>query len=192
MDEGVAARDRRKSTADDYPRSAGWFARKLRGTLLNKRTIIEKIIAVLTAELDSYTQSARAAFTAATDEQSKAEGKYDTRAIEASYLARGQSIQAREIMQALQQYETLPVRDFIATAPIDIGAVVELEGKSGRTFYFVGPRGGGTEVECEGRTVLVLTPQSPMGQQLVGRKCGERLQIKVGRSGESYEITAVS
>lgn len=159
---------------------------------MNKRTIIEKIIAVLAAELGSYTQSARAAFAAATDEQSKSEGKYDTRAIESSYLARGQSLQATEIMRAAQQYEILPVRAFLETAKIDMGAIVELERKGERTFYFIGPGAGGTEIECEGNLILVITPQSPMGQQLVGRKKGERLQIKVGRTSESYEVAAVS
>ena len=159
---------------------------------MNKRTIIDKIIAVLAAELDSYTQSARAAFAAATDEQSKSEGKYDTRAIESSYLARGQSLQATEIMRAVQQYEVLPVRAFLATAPIDIGALVELERNGERSFYFIGPGAGGAEIECKGNLVLVITPQSPMGQQLVGRKRGERLQIKVGRTSESYEVAAVA
>ena len=95
-------------------------------------------------------------------------------------------------MRAAQQYEILPVRAFLETAKVDMGAIVELERKGERTFYFIGPGAGGTEIECEGNLVLVITPQSPMGQQLVGRKKGERLQIKVGRTSESYEVAAVS
>lgn len=166
----------------------GWWLAKLD---LNKHTIIQKIIAALSLELESYTSSAKTAFAAATDEQSKAENKYDTRALEASYLARGQSIQALEIMRAIQNYETMPVREFIAKAPIDVGALVELAGKDGRTFYFVGPSGGGTELEIEGHCVLVITPGSPMAQQLMGKRRGESLQIKVGRTTDRYEIAAV-
>ena len=114
---------------------------------MNKHTIIERIIAALAADLAIYTHSARDAFAAATDEQSKSEGKYDTRAIESSYLARGQSLQAAEIIRAVQDYEKLALRDFGPGEPIHIGALVELERKTERTFYFIGPRAGGTTVQ---------------------------------------------
>ncbi len=163
----------------------------LLGSGLNKRALIEQIIAALTVELEGYTRSARAAHAEATDEQSKAENKYDTRGLEASYLAQGQSRQAAEVVQAMQQYESLAVRSFAAQEPIALGAVVELERGGVRTVYFVGPRAGGTEVECEGQAVLVITPQSPMGQQLVGRKQGESLHLKVGRTSDSYRVAAL-
>ncbi len=158
---------------------------------MKKTAIIREIIAALSAELASYTHSARIAFAAATDEQSKAENKYDTRALEASYLARGQSLQAAEIQQAITQFEKMPVREFCAGAPIDVGALVALDGKSGTTHYFIGPRGGGTEVVCEGCEILVITPQSPMGNQLMGLKSGAKVKIAVGRFTEAYSIASV-
>lgn len=164
----------------------------LPGSILNKNAIIRKIIATLAAELEGYTRSARAAFADATDEQSKAENKYDTRGLESSYLARGQSRQALEVMQAMQQYESLAVRQFAPQEPINIGAVVELERQGERIFYFVGPGAGGTGIDCEGQAVLVITPQSPIGRQLVGRKRGERLRIQVGGASDSYRVSAVS
>ena len=61
---------------------------------MNKRAIIKKIIAKLTGELEVYFRAAQYARDEATHEQNKAENKYDTRGLEASYLARGQSKQA--------------------------------------------------------------------------------------------------
>lgn len=136
-------------------------------------------------------RSAKAAHAEATDEQSKAENKYDTRGLEASYLARGQSRQALEVLQAIQAYQTLPIRAFSSDEPIDLGAVVELEHPSERAWYFIGPRAGGTEVECESTEVLVITPQSPMGQQLVGRKQGEHVEIQIGRDKSRCRIAKV-
>ena len=163
---------------------------------MNKRAIIGKIIAALAAELEGYARSARAAHDVATDEQSKAENKYDTRGLEASYLAHGQSRQATEIMQAMQQYETLPLREFAPDEAIHIGALVELElgfgKKGGRATYFIGPCAGGTEIHSEGRDALVITPHSPMGRQLVGLKRGERLQIQVSGKSDSYRVASVS
>ena len=58
---------------------------------MNKRALIKKIVARLTDELEVYFRAAHASRAEATHEQSKAENKYDTRGLEASYLAHGQS-----------------------------------------------------------------------------------------------------
>ena len=163
--------------------------------ILNKSAIIGKIIAALAEELKGYERSARAAHDVATDKESKAENKYDTRGLEASYLAHGQSRQAIEVMQAMQQYEALPPREFARDEAIHIGALVELELESKkkveRTTCFIGPSAGGTEIHSEGRDVLVITPHSPMGRQLIGLKRGGRLQIPPDGKGESYRVAAV-
>ena len=161
--------------------------------VVNKKAIVEKIIAALAAELERYARSARSAHAEATDEQSKAENKYDTRGLEASYLARGQSRQAADVIQAIEQYESLSLRQFAAGDLIDIGSVVELEGKGGeRTIYFVGPRAGGVTIEYEGQAVLVITPHSPIGQQLVGQSQGASLQIRIGGTSDSCRVVAVT
>jgi hypothetical protein len=60
---------------------------------MNKCALLKKIVAKLTSELEVYFRAAQASRAEATHEQSKAESKYDTRGLEASYLARGQSKQ---------------------------------------------------------------------------------------------------
>ena len=144
---------------------------------MNKRGIIDQIIAALTSELTACERSARSAHEEATSEQSKAENKYDTRGLEASYLAQGQSRQAAEILQAIADFERLPLRTFASTDPIQPGALIELERGSARSLYFLGPRAGGTEVTVDGREILVITPQSPLGRQLTGLQQGARLTI---------------
>src|SRR5436190_2397293 len=113
---------------------------------MNKRALIKKIVAELTSGLEAYVRAARAAHAEATHEQSKAENKYDTRGLEASYLARGQSKQAAEIKSAIAAFEELPAKKFGADDAIELGALVELEHDGERSFYFIGPRAGGTEV----------------------------------------------
>lgn len=156
---------------------------------VNKEAVVKKIIARLTADLELYFKAARAAHFEATHEQSKAENKYDTRGLEASYLARGQSRQAAELEAALQQFQALVVRPFGPGAPIDVGALVELGSDKERSWYFVGPRAGGTEIEHAGHEVTVITVQSPIGQQLVGRKEGEVLKPGFGSRGETRVVT---
>ena len=158
---------------------------------MNKDALVKKIIAQLAAELEHYSNAARAAHAEATHEQSKAENKYDTRGLEASYLARGQSRQAAETIQALEQFQALVVRAFGPKDPIDVSALVELEMKGERLFYFIGPRAGGTEILHEKKEVLVITPQSPLGQRLVGQKQGARLQIDVAGMRDNYKVVSV-
>ena len=146
---------------------------------------------VLGASLEQYERSARAAHAGATDEQNKAEGKYDTRGLEASYLARGQAQQALEMIQAKQWYESLKPREFAAGEAIEIGAVVEVERGRERTVYFVGAFAGGTEVICEGIEVVVITPVSPMGRVVMGRRQGEVAEVLIGGKKEKYRVVGV-
>ena len=158
---------------------------------MNKNAILQQIIAHLDKELESYARSARAAHAEATDEQNKAENKYDTRGLEASYLARGQSRQAAETLEARQQFEMLSPRAFGPKEPIDLGALVEVQTGTEKAWYFIGPRAGGTEVIENGESVLVLTPQSPLGRQLIGKKQGERLQLELAGRRDKSRIEQV-
>jgi transcription elongation GreA/GreB family factor len=158
---------------------------------MNKRAIIKKIIARLTDELTIYFRAANASRAEATHESSKAESKYDTRGLEASYLARGQSKQAAEIEAAIVEFEKLPVKNFGAAEPIGPGALVELETSGENLFYFIGPRAGGTEILHDQKEILVITPQSPLGEQLLGKKQGDRLQLTLGGTCQQCHIAAV-
>ena len=159
---------------------------------MNKPDLIKKIVAQLAGGLELYYHAARAARDEATHEQNKAENKYDTRGLEASYLARGQSRQAAETEKDIQQFESLAVRPFEPKEPIALGALVELESKDGRSFYFIGPRAGGTEVVHDEKEVLVITAQSPLGQQLLGKKQGDRFPFPAAAKGNNYRVVRVS
>ncbi len=159
---------------------------------MNKRALLSQIIARLEAELAAIKHAALATHEEATHEENKAEDKYDTRGLEASYLAHGQSKAAEEAAQALAQFQALSVRDFAPGESIGLGALVTLEGKGAPSLYFVGPRAGGTEIEHEGRTVMVITPQSPLGRQLMGRKTGDLLSFGTGAKPDRQRIAAVA
>jgi transcription elongation GreA/GreB family factor len=157
-----------------------------------KRALLEKIITRLQDEVTLLTQAALATHAEATDDENKAEDKYDTRGLEASYLAHGQSKAAEEAALAVAQFAALPARDFTPGEPIGLGALVTLESKGKPSYYLMGPRAGGTEVEHEGRTVMVITPQSPLGRQLVGKKQDDTLRLDLGGRKTESRIIAVA
>ncbi len=158
---------------------------------MNKAHLITRIIARLSESLGLLEKAARASHAEATHESSKAENKYDTRGLEAAYLARGQSRQAKEILDSIKLYESLSTRDFAPRDPVDHSALVELDLDGTRSTFFIGPRSGGLEVEFEGNEVTVITPQSPLGEQLIGKKAGQRWTATVGGSSRKYRIIAV-
>ncbi len=159
---------------------------------MNKRAIIQKITAKLVAELEVYLRAAQFSRAEATHESNKAENKYDTRGLEASYLARGQSKQAAELEAAIAEYQKLTARKFAVGDPINIGALIELEQLGETALYFLGPRAGGTEIIHDRKEILVITPQSPLGEQLVGQPAGTALQLKLGRETRPAKIIGVA
>jgi len=159
---------------------------------MKKAAVIKAIVAKLGGELEVYLKAAQASREEATHESSKAENKYDTRGLEASYLARGQSRQISELETAVKEFQKLGAREFAKGEPIDVGALVELEQGKERTFYFIGPRAGGTEVEFQKHEILVITPQSPLGAQLVGKQQGDLLKLTLPGSQNKYKVITVS
>ena len=156
---------------------------------MTKRELLDRIVARLEGELAALTRAALATHAEATDEENKAEDKYDTRGLEASYLAHGQSKAAEEVAQALAQFQALVPRDFSRHEPIGLGALVTIEGIG---TYFFGPRAGGTEVKDDNdMPVSVITPQSPLGRQLLGRKQGDLVAIELGGRKNSVGIASV-
>ncbi|HEY5481012.1 MAG TPA: GreA/GreB family elongation factor [Verrucomicrobiae bacterium] len=159
---------------------------------MKKAQLIRQIIASLTESLVVLEKAARASHEEATHESSRAESKYDTRGLEAAYLAGGQARQAKEIMDSIKAYEALATRDFAPGEPIDLTALVELDVDGTRATYFIGPKSGGLEIKHRGKEIMVITPQSPLGQNLMGRKAGQRWAAKLGGSTVKYQIVSVS
>src|SRR5947209_20192621 len=122
---------------------------------MNKKQLLKQIVVSLTESLELLEKAARASHAEATHESSKAESKYDTRGLEAAYLAGGQARQAREILDSIKLYQSLPLQAFTAKDPIDLTAVVELLVDGSSSTYFLGPKNGGMEVECNGKGVIV-------------------------------------
>ncbi|MEI6786459.1 MAG: transcription elongation factor GreAB, partial [Verrucomicrobiota bacterium] len=134
--------------------------------MMNKSQLVREILAALSDSLGLLEKAARASHAEATHESSKAESKYDTRGLEAAYLAGGQARQAGEILDSLKAYESLAVKDFAADEAANLTALVELEADGMRSSYFIGPRNGGLEITMGRKEVTVITPQSPLGQNL--------------------------
>jgi transcription elongation GreA/GreB family factor len=158
---------------------------------MNKEDLRARIVARLAADHALLLQAAKSAHAAATHEENIPDNKYETLGLEASYLAQGQANRAQQIRQALQAFRGLSLQTFSEQTPIRLTALVELEDEDGRSrLVFLGPAAGGMRLECDGVEVMVITPASPLGRELLGKLCGDSVELDSG-AVRAYEIVAV-
>jgi len=159
---------------------------------MNKTLLKQQIIALLSSDLELLLQAARRAHEAATDKENLPDNKYETLALEASYLAQGQANRAQEIRQALESYKTLELRPFGAEDPIRLGALVTLEGDDGaHRTVLIGPEAGGLKILTDGQEIIVITPGSPLGEELLGKVEGDSVTTGNGEALREFEIVGV-
>lgn len=119
--------------------------------------------------------SAKTAHDEATHDGDLHKNQFDTPGLETSVLAEGQVKVAAELREAVDFFRSLSMHDFAADEAISLGALVETESGRERSWYFVGPKAGGIEVDFEGHAVYVVTPQSPVGGKLLGKRAGDTI-----------------
>ena len=159
---------------------------------MNKQNLTNQIITRLRNEHASLLREAKTSHAAATHDENIPDNKYATLGLEASYLAQGQANRAQDILRALGQFRRLSLQPFGADAPIRLTALVTLEDDAGRCKrVFIGPAAGGLRLEVAGAEVLVITPASPLGRALLGKRCGDLVTLS-GGPGLDYEIIAVA
>ena len=148
---------------------------------MNKQEIVASILDRLREEFESRNRVSKSTREGGNDAESKAEGKYDTLAIEENYLADGLARQALAAAEAMAEIEKMPLRTFAGDDPIDLGALVEIEFPGAKEWFFLAPSGGGTEVQHVVTPVTVITPESPLGSQLIGLRAGGRTTAPAAR-----------
>lgn len=146
------------------------------------------LIEELEKELAVAINAAKVAHEDATNEESKPENEYDTRALEASYVARGQAKRVAEIKEALFDFKNTKLRSFSDNESIKATALVEVDSSGKKSFLFFMPKGGGFAVTVDGTRVQVVTPSTPLGEALLQMKKGDSVLVELGNSEREYEV----
>jgi transcription elongation GreA/GreB family factor len=157
---------------------------------MDKTHLLQLITEQLAHDLAVQYNAAKTAHDASTHEENIPDNKYETLALEASYLAQGQANRAQELKRALQAYQQLPLQQYDDDSPIGLTALVTLSDDDGafRTL-FIGPLEGGMRVIDNKTEVLVITPASPLGKELIGCSVGDL--VRIGTDGKEFEIVGV-
>ncbi len=153
-----------------------------------KKRIVLKIIESLEAEMRVMLSAANEAREAATHEESIAEDKYDTRGLEASYLAGAQAKRANELQLIIQGIQNLELIEIPKASAINKTAVVELNINSNKAMFFIVPKSGGLTLLLDKLQIQTLTPESRLGAELMGKHVGESFELKIANKVNEYEI----
>lgn len=148
---------------------------------MNKKQLVDSIVRQLAAEMELIATAAKSAHDEATHDEELHKNQFETPGLETSVLAEGQVKVAAELREARDAFRDLPLHDFAPDEAIALGALVETETAGEKTLYFVGPKAGGVEIEFEALTVYVITPHSPLGAKMIGRRAGDLLPAPAGR-----------
>lgn len=160
----------------------------------------QDLVAQLARQLEASARSALSARDAAAQEAKDGatpdEKREDARA--AHQLGTLGKAQQRRAQQALAEVDALArfrPTPLPGTAKIALGAIVEIEDEEtgeGRTF-FLAPVGAGITLTGPGGDGLlsVVTPVSPVGRAVLGRKAGEVVDVTVDGEPREWQISYV-
>jgi transcription elongation GreA/GreB family factor len=160
---------------------------------LDKAKLLAELQRLLDEEVEAATRSQRTASEGATHEEAKPENDKDTRAIEASYLARGQAARVDELRQTHAIWSALRPRLFTERDPIAVGALVAVDTEDETLeLYFLVPQGASFRVQTELGEVRTVTAGSPIGKAFLGKHQGAVVSVRVPGGERELSIRQIT
>lgn len=161
---------------------------------MDKTFLVEQLAERLRESVHVARQAEKAAMVEAREGATAAEKREDARVSqENSSLARGQGQRADKLVAELKALMEFRPARLSPKAPITVGAIVEVEDEAlGRTF-FLAPAGAGVELSGPGGDgfLSVVTPASPIGKAVLGRRVGDSVEVTVQGVPREWTITFV-
>ncbi len=141
-----------------------------------KQSLLNEVVNLLEDDLKTLKRAAAETHRASTGDESKQEGKYNTRGLEASYLAEAQANQVRQFEEGLQKLKLLTLTEELDSVILGALIVVSDTETDEDSQFLLLPTGGGMMLKHEGETLTVITPGSPIEAALLGKSIGDTIQ----------------
>jgi len=155
--------------------------------MIDKLALRDELARMIGADLDTRERAHRAAREGATHEEARPENDKDTRALEQSYLARGEAARVEQLRTAFTEVQAMALRAFLEDERAALGALVTLEEDGEELVLWLAPHGGGSRLA--GGRVQVVTPASPLGRAVLGKVAGDDVTVAV--AGRTRELSIV-
>jgi hypothetical protein len=165
---------------------------------LDKKDLLVQLIQHLQQEIDVTMNAVNEAHALASHEQSKPENQYDTLALEAAYLAHGQSERIAELQRQvmlLNHFDFLEYNDDSRTA---VGALVCVEefdievNNPDLQWFWLLPVAGGVLLNVGEIEIRTITAKAPLADKLLGSYVGDEillnLSLNSGHKKKQFEV----
>lgn len=157
-----------------------------------KQKLMDELVGKLKAELTELESAAKATKEFATDQEFKAESKYDTRSLEASYLASAEAKRVEDLKLEIQMLEEVDLKNSQDNNEVSIGSLLNLRHQNQDRTYFLIPTSGGTILSIDNHPVLVVSVFSPLGAAALGLKVGEEFEVETPKDTRTYQVISLS
>ena len=163
---------------------------------MDKAELVEQLVRKLETSARAALSARDAAAAEAREGATPDEKREDARAAHQlqsfGRASQGRAKQALADVDLLSTFRPTPLAE---TAKVVIGAIVEIEDADsgeGRTF-FLAPVGAGVTLTGPGGDghLSVVTPASPIGRAVLGKKTGEYIDVTVEGDVREWQITYV-
>lgn len=151
---------------------------------------VQDKLALLVHVQETLAHSLRQAQTAASDaareathEDAKAEDKYDTRALELTYLAAGQNERIETMRKALQTLHFWQPKANTSET-IQAGALVlaqDTTGLAAEQWYWLVPAAVGGRFVVRGTPIAAVSTSAPIGEALLGAMVADEVRVGAKR-----------
>lgn len=155
---------------------------------MNKTTVLSTLLDSLSSERDSLARMLESARDEATHGESRPENQYDTRAVEASYLAAGQGKRLESLDRLIGWVRQ---QDGSEMTRVELGALLQLESEEGRERWVLVAPEGGSHVDVGSERVALISGSSPLGKELSGLEEGDAASVEGPKDSLEWEILAV-
>jgi transcription elongation GreA/GreB family factor len=158
---------------------------------VDKERLLKLVQEKARRDLETLEEAQRATAMGATHEENKAESDKDTRATEASYLARGQANRVRDLREGVALLHALRLVPHTDESPVRVGSLLELEENGVRQLCFLLPASAGGDFTLNDCLVRTLSTRSPLGRVLLGRHLEEELEAPTPQGARELRITGL-
>lgn len=159
---------------------------------MNKSLLLNQVLAALDDIYRGAVAAANRAHATATNNESVAENKYDTFALEASYLAQGQSQRVAQCQADIDAFKQLAGTMNSDLSSVSLGSLIAvIDENDARHYFLLGPCAGGLKLMFDQKEIICITPSAPIGLALLGKGVDDEFEIKIGSHQHSYEIIAL-
>ena len=156
---------------------------------MNKAAVLEYLKDQLQTEFEKAKLAFETSRGHATNQELKSEGKYDTRSIEAGYLAGAQKVRVDELENDIKLLDEIDLT--LSSDTVSVGSLVEIEHNNMTRTYFISSTSGGTMIKDGNKVILIISAFSPIGAEVIGLSIGDSFEVEIQGNLREYSLKSI-